>query len=345
MKILVVTNMAPFIWGGAEELAVHLSRQLCARGHESEIVRIPFQWEPADRIPSQMLLARWLELENVDRVIALKFPAYLIRHPHKSLWLLHQYRQAYDLYDAGHSNIPRTPEGDALRQVIKNADRDAFAESRSIHVISPVIRERLLKYNGVDSVVLPQPVNDPENFTGGDPEGYVFIGGRINAVKRQHLMLEALAIADRRVKAVVAGPPDSEADEARLREVIERHQLDDRVHLDLGLLPRERYVDYVNRATAVAYAPFDEDSMAYVAMEASTAAKPLITTTDSGGVLELVRHQQTGWIAEPSPESLADALTEAGTDRRKAVEFGAAARELWNSFGIDWDHTVEALLQ
>lgn len=43
-----------------------------------------FQWEPALRIPSQMLMVRALELSNVDRVIALKFPAYLIRHLHKT---------------------------------------------------------------------------------------------------------------------------------------------------------------------------------------------------------------------------------------------------------------------
>lgn len=105
MKILLVNNMAPFVWGGAEELVVNLQKQLVLAGHEAEIIRIPFQWEPAERIPSQMLMVRSMELYNVDRVIAFKFPAYLIRHPHKTLWLVHQYRQAYDLYDAGQSNL------------------------------------------------------------------------------------------------------------------------------------------------------------------------------------------------------------------------------------------------
>lgn len=107
MKILLVNNMAPFVWGGAEELVENLQKQLILAGHQAEIMRIPFQWEPAERIPSQMLMVRSLELYNVDRVIAFKFPAYLIRHSHKTLWLVHQYRQAYDLYDAGQSNIPK----------------------------------------------------------------------------------------------------------------------------------------------------------------------------------------------------------------------------------------------
>lgn len=67
MKVLVVNNMAPFVWGGAEELATHLQKNLIIAGHEAEILRIPFQWEPATRIPSQMLMVRAFEVWNVDR--------------------------------------------------------------------------------------------------------------------------------------------------------------------------------------------------------------------------------------------------------------------------------------
>ena len=107
MKVLVVNNMAPFVRGGAEALAEHLVKHLEIAGHQAELLRVPFQWEPATRIPSQMLMARAFELWNVDHVIALKFPAYLIQHPSKTIWLVHQYRQAYDLYDAGHGKIGR----------------------------------------------------------------------------------------------------------------------------------------------------------------------------------------------------------------------------------------------
>jgi hypothetical protein len=162
VKILIVNNMAPFVHGGAEELASALRAQLIARGHRAEVLRLPFQWEPPDRIPSQMLLARGLVGLNADRVIALKFPAYLVRHPNKTLWLLHQFRQAYDLFDADQSSIPRTQDGDQLRRLIRHADNETFAESRAVYVNSDVTRQRLHKYNGVDSQVLLPPVNDPE---------------------------------------------------------------------------------------------------------------------------------------------------------------------------------------
>ena len=341
----MVNNMAPFVWGGAEELATHLSRQLVEHGHQAEIMRVPFQWEPAERIPSQMLMARWLELDNVDHVIALKFPAYLVRHARKTLWILHQYRQAYDLFDVGQTNLPAGSEGERLRCLIRSADNEAFSESRQIFVNSPVTRDRLLVYNGFTANILLPPVNDPHLFSGGELGDYVFVGGRVNAMKRQHLAVEALQFADPRVKLVIAGPPDSPGDGERVREVVERLGLRDRVHLDLRFLPRDIYSAYVNGAAAVAYLPFDEDSLGYVAMEAATAGKALITTDDSGGILGLVKHGDTGWVTEPNPVSLADALSAACTNSSRARGYGMAARALWNSFGVNWGHTVEALLR
>lgn len=344
MKILIVNNMAPFIWGGAEELATHLQRNLVVAGHQSEVLRIPFQWEPASCIPSQMLMVRSLELWNVDRVIALKFPAYLIRHPHKTLWLLHQYRQAYDLLEAGQSNLPDGETGGMIRNAIVAADNESLKESRRIFVNSEITRARLNKFNKFDSEVLLPPINDPELFTGGLGQGYVFAGGRINNMKRQHLLIEALAKTPATVRLVVAGPPDSPEDAKRLEELVERHDLHDRVRLDLRFLPRRDYAAYLNGANAVAYLPYDEDSLGYVAMEAATAGKALITTKDSGGVLGLAKTGETGWVTEPDPDALAQPLTTACTEPATSGRLGVGARDRWQAMEITWSRTVERLL-
>lgn len=345
MKVLIVNNMAPFVWGGAEELAAHLQRNLVIAGHEAEILRIPFQWEPPARIPSQMLMARAFELWNTDHVIALKFPAYLIRHPKKTLWLLHQYRQAYDLYDTGQTNLPPGAAGLELRSLIQQADQESFSESRHIFTNSEVTRQRLLKYNGFDADVLLPPVNDPELFPGGEPGDYIFAGGRVNGMKRQHLLLEALARADKRVKLLIAGPPDSSDDAACLMAAVERFGLADRAKLDLRFLPRKVYAGYLNRAAAVAYLPYDEDSLGYVAMEAATAAKALVTTADSGGILGLVKHEDTGWVVQPSADDLAGAMEAVFENATRTKMYGQAARALWKSMKINWPDTVEALLR
>ncbi len=345
MKVLVVNNMAPFIWGGAEELAVNLQKNLVIAGHEAEILRIPFQWEPASRIFSQTLMVRAFELSNVDHVIALKFPAYLIRHSQKTLWLLHQYRQAYDLYDVGQTNLPSGPEGEKLRVWIKNADNECFSESRCIFTNSEITQRRLLKYNGFESKVLLPPVNDPEIYIGGEVGDYIFAGGRICSMKRQHLLLEALALTDKRVKLIIAGPPDTQADVQRIVQMVERLGLRDRVKIDLRFLPQQVYANYVNNAAAVAYLPFDEDSLGYVAMEAATAAKALISTHDSGGILGLAKHEETGWVAGPNPESLAQIMNTVFNDTVRTKCYGLAAQALWKSLEVNWPQTIEKLLR
>jgi glycosyltransferase involved in cell wall biosynthesis len=344
MKVLVVNNMAPFVRGGAELLADHLLKHLQIAGYQAEMLRIPFQWEPATRIPSQMLMARALELWNVDHVIALKFPAYLIEHPSKTIWLVHQYRQAYDLYDAGHSNLPKGSAGDDIRRLIKNADDQCFRGARHLFAISDVTQKRLAHYNGFRADILRAPINDPERFIGGLSQGYIFAGGRVNAAKRQHLLVEAMTFASKDVRLVVAGPPDSAEDAQRLREAVERLGLQDRVRLELRYLERQEYANFINGALAVASLPFDEESFSYVAMEGATAAKALLSTTDSGGVLGLVRHGETGWVAEPSAAALAESMSAAYVDQSRTRALGAAAKSAWESHQINWPATVAALM-
>ena len=102
MRIVIATVQVPFVRGGGEMLADGLEAALLAAGHDVETVRLPFKWYPPERIPEHVLAARLFDLtessgSRIDRMIGLRFPAYLLPHPNKVLWILHQYRTAYDL--------------------------------------------------------------------------------------------------------------------------------------------------------------------------------------------------------------------------------------------------------
>ena len=344
LKVLVVNAAAPFVHGGAEELANHLVRQLNARDAvEAELLRVPFRWDPPEVVLEEMLLNHRLELINVDRVIALKFPAYLIPHPHKTLWLLHQFRLAYDRADAGEGR-PAGPLGRASR----NADNAAFAACRRIFANSPVTRDRLQRYNGVAAEVLYPPLNDEALFTGAaappqDPP-YIFAGGRVSRGKRQHLLIEAMAKAQAPGRLVIAGPPDTEADAERLRALVQQLELDAHVELHLDFHPRDRIAAWVKGACAVAYLPFDEDSLGYVTMEAFAAGRAVLTTTDAGGLLEIVG-PETGLVVEPDPVGLAAGLSRLLGDPPLARRLGAGAADCWRARRLTWSRTIEKLLQ
>jgi glycosyltransferase involved in cell wall biosynthesis len=343
MKVLVVNNAAPFIRGGAEELADHLVVALNAvEGVRAELLRIPFAWQPSERLIEEILLNQSLRLWNVDRVIGLKFPAYLIPHADKTLWLLHQFRQAYDLGDAG-QGLAAEGRDLELRRAIQAADDACFADARKIFTNSATTRDRLARYNGFAAEVLEPPLNDAQLFTGGEACDYVFAGGRVGAGKRQHLLVEAMATVPGSGRLVIAGPPDDPGYAARLEALVEALDLTGRVELRFGFHPRAQIAEWVNGARTCAYLPFDEDSLGYVTMEAFAAGKPVVTTLDAGGLLAMVT-QETGWVVDPEPAALSAALDGALNDPASAARRGDAAASAWRARGLTWPATVKRLL-
>jgi glycosyltransferase involved in cell wall biosynthesis len=343
MKVLVLSTMVPFVHGGAEELFFHLVRNLQEAGVEAEGFRIPFSWNPAERLIDEMLIAKQLRLYNVDRVIALKFPTYLVPWHDKVLWLLHQYRQAYDLRDAGQSNIPADARGEEIVRAIQTADNAAFADAKRIFVNAPTTGRRLKHYNGFSSEVLRPPLNDPELFHGGADDGYILATGRINAGKRQHLLVRALRHAPS-TRLVIAGPPDSPQDAETLQRIATEEGVQDRLKLRIGFLPRNELAGLVNRARAVAYLPFDEDSLGYCTMEAFHAGKPVLTADDAGGVLDLVHHEETGFVCAPDAEALGAALSALSSDASRAANLGREGRAMMDAEKLTWPATIERLV-
>lgn len=344
MKVLVINTMAPFVWGGAEELATHLVRNLRLRGNEAELLRLPFQWDPYDGIPAEIARFKTIRLPNVDRVISMKFPAYLIPAEHNTTWLIHQYRQAYDLWESPYNNLPRDWSGEAVRDIIRAQDDAFFPNQPHLFTISTEVSRRLKQYNGVDAPPLRAPINDPELFGGGEPQNYILAPGRINASKRQWLLVQAMQHMPSSAHLIIAGPPESDADAAQLREMVEKLGLEDQVTLDLRFLDRAELGNYVNHASAVAYLPFQEDSYGYVTMEAFEAGKPVITCTDSGELLDIVIDQDTGFLSDPEPEALAAAMATLFYDPPLAREMGQRGRALWRDKNINWDSHISRLL-
>ncbi|MCY7397912.1 MAG: glycosyltransferase family 4 protein [Sphingomonas bacterium] len=344
MKIMVVNSMAPFVWGGAEELAHHLVLNLRRAGHEAEVCRMPFAWEPFDKLPLEIARFKALRLSDADRVISLKFPVYMLEADHHTTWLIHQYRQAYDLWDTPYCNIPHTAEGCAVRDFIVASDNWALRSRDRLFTISDDISARLRANNDIEAPLLRAPINNPELFYGGDYGNYILATGRINASKRQALLIHALRYLDSDARLIIAGPPDSNEDGATLRQLVEQYDLADRVLLDMRFLTRKELAAYVNNCRAVAYLPFQEDSYGYVTMEAFEAGKPVITTSDSGGLLDIVFDEETGSVVEPEPHQLAQAMANYLKSENRARDHGLAGQALWRSKGINWPENISRLL-
>ena len=109
----------------------------------------------------------------------------------------------------------------------------------------------------------------------------------------------------------------------------------------MGRLDDVQLLHHLSRCRAVAFLPLDED-YGFVTVEAFQAGKPLVTTADAGGVLELVDDGINGFVCTPEPRAIAARLDQLWADREAARQMGAAGRERVRE--IAWDRVIQELM-
>ena len=340
MRIAVLRPQVPFARGGAEIFTDTLVAELQARGHEADLVSVPFKWYPGTRVLTQAFLWRLLDLDEVDggrvdMVVATKFPSYVVRHAEKRVWLVHQFRQAYELDRTDLGQFGESAEDRALRRSVQQLDRVALGEATRLFATSRNVAERLERSTGLDAEVLPHPPQqlDYRCETYGD---FVLSASRLDRAKRIDLLLEAAALDPALRVIVVSDGPDR----ARLQELAHARDLDGRVEFR-GRVSEAELADLYARCLAVYYAPVDED-FGMGPYESFLSEKPVITTADAGGPLDVVADRQTGLVVAPEPSDVARAAAWLRDNPADAASFGRAGKALADE--VTWDRAIARLL-
>jgi glycosyltransferase involved in cell wall biosynthesis len=347
MRIVIATVHVPFIRGGAELHAEGLKQALIAAGHEVEIVAVPFKWYPPQRVLDHMLACRLLDLTEVagtpvDLMIGLKFPAYLIPHPNKVLWILHQHRSAYELWDhPSLSDLIYYPDGLVVRDAIRQADRNLIGEAKAVFANSKNVARRLKEFCGISAKPLYHPPPNAEKFYTEPAENYFLFPSRICVPKRQELVIKTLSKTRNPVRVRFVGAPDRPGYTDELKSLARSLKVADRVEW-LENLSDDGLVDQYARCLGVIYPPIDED-YGYVTLEAMLASKPVITCSDSGGPLEFVLEKETGQVVEPSESAIAAALDTLWENRETARLWGEAGLAHYKRINPSWSQVVKQL--
>ena len=340
MRIAVCRPQVPFARGGAEIMTDALVAELRARGHEADLVSVPFKWYPGASVLTQAFLWRMLDLDEadgqkIDMVVATKFPSYVVRHPEKRVWLIHQFRQAYELDRTDLGQFGETSGDRALRRSVQRLDRVSLGEATRLFAISRNVAGRLERSTGLVAEVL----SHPPQALGYRCESYgdfVLSASRLDRAKRIDLLLEAVAL-DATLRAVVVsdGP-----DRARLEAIARDRGLDGRVEFR-GRVSADELADLYARCLAVYYAPIDED-FGMGPYESFLAEKPVITTTDAGGPLDVVSDRRTGLVVAPEPGGIAEAAAWLREHPDDAAAFGRSGKALAEE--VTWDRAIARLL-
>jgi glycosyltransferase involved in cell wall biosynthesis len=351
-------------------------------GVVAELLKLPNRESNMGELLTSYRQFAQLDLDHFDMVISTKYPAWAIRHRNHVVYLQHTLRGLYDCYppgmatqfepdallslgmpprivdalvkrdaakleidelldalDAAWQRAPKAAcwafPGPVTRAVVRLLDAIAMRPDKIVHyaAISQVVAAREGYFPaGVDVAVHHHP-SGLKGLAAG-PQEVIFSASRLDPAKRIDLIIEAYRQSKVDVPLHIAG---SGPDEARLRAVADGHR---GIHF-LGRITDVQLAQEYARAVCVPFVPRDED-YGLITLEAMLAAKPVITTTDSGGPLELIEHQRSGLVVEPDATALASALRRVCDDLPQAQTMGLAARASVEH--LNWTTLCDALL-
>ena len=341
-KIIVTAAQVPFVKGGAELHVGFLVKNLAARGYDVELVTLPYKWYPEASLYDSMMAWRMLDLSEsdgrkIDLVIATKFPSYGVKHENKVSWVIHQFRQVYDLYES-ENGYSRVPGGDRIREQVKKYDEMCLLESRRIFANSRNVANRLKTFNNIDSTPLYHPPSMAGRYKSGEFGDYILSVGRLDRLKRNDLLISALQFCDKAVRAKIAGKgPEME----NLRKLAESLGVSDRVDF-LGFVPDDDLLELYAGAFAVFFSPVDED-YGYITLEAFLSQKPVVTCNDSGGVLEFTENEKSGFVSDAEPQAVGASINRLFNNKKLCYSMGAEGYQKVKD--ISWDNVIDRLTE
>jgi glycosyltransferase involved in cell wall biosynthesis len=197
-----------------------------------------------------------------------------------------------------------------------NATRSAFdlPEKRAQHVV----------YNGIENPRARRPLD----YDGSRPLRLLMIG-RINRIKGQDLLLDALAslppaVVRRLQVRIVGGSFENDlAREAALRKKVSMTELEEVVRFERFHDDPGQFYQWADVVVVPSRLP---ESLGRVAIEAMAHGRPALVAAQ-GGLLEVVDDGVTGWVVAPNDsKALAARLAQIATQAHTWTSFPAAAR-------------------
>lgn len=349
MKIAIVAPRPdPPLWGGTERAVESMRRAAEATGRiEVELIKLPVDESNLPGLIDAYRRFAELDVSRFDRVISVKYPAWMVDHPDHVVHMFHPLRGLYDAYETFGLPLIASPHSPQARHLL-----DLIGQRHDRRALQDF-------FVAFEAFVSTRGPDDPDLvFPGPFARAVVHWLDRIALTPprtRAHFAISATVAARREYfpdgirPLILPLPTDLPLHRPgfepgsglftasrlhapkRLDLLIDAMaHVDAPVHLSiagsgpeeahlraraagdpriefLGFLDDEELIRRYRDAIAVPFVPDDEDQ-GLICVEAASQGTPTVTCTDSGGPTEFVVDGVNGLVAAPSPEALGRAL-------------------------------------
>lgn len=383
MKVAIVApSPVPFTRGGAERAVSGIEHAINELSpHQAEVIKVPVDESTlAGTLAGYEAFAN-LDLDHFDRIIATKYPAWMVDHPHKTVYLFHPLRGFYDTWHTfGLPDAVPQPADHTfamlhlMRQAHHRGALDEFFERwhnavaamgadhpdfafpgpfarlcvRWLDAVATAPSE-VAQYLAISGTVARRP----DYFPARSNPTVVHLPGSLPAATRReqpdpYLFTASRLDGPKRIELLIdalAHIPDPI--ELRIAGTgpasadLRARATSDPRISFLGFVPEEELPQLYADALAVPFVPADED-LGLVTLEAFSQGTPVVTCTDSGGPTEFVRDGVNGLVTTPDPAAIAAALRRLIGNPERARQFGEAGRVVAGQ--VTWDSVVDGLL-
>jgi glycosyltransferase involved in cell wall biosynthesis len=332
MKIAVLTPVpVSGEAGGAEVLYKFLIRSLRKYVRVDQI-KVACDEKNMVSIKRNYLTFYDRDVSAYDGVVSTKVPSYIVYHPNHVCYLIHTMRSFYDMFEREFPKPSQIIRRE--RDFIINLDTAAlsYPRVRKLFVIGDEVKNRLKKWNGLDSEVLRPGL--PEGKFRSEDYRYFLLASRLHRWKRIDLAIKAFKRVKGDIKLVIVGRGE---DESHFKKLAAN---DSRIHFS-GWVSRKKLLKVYSNALAVLFVAKNED-YGFITSEAFASSKPVITCTDSGEPARIVKENVSGFICPPKQTCLAEKMDFFFKNKSAAAEMGERGKRDLNL--LSWDKIATRLI-
>ncbi len=170
-------------------------------------------------------------------------------------------------------------------------------------------------------------------------EPILLFAGRLDPFKGPDVLLRAAALMQEEAQIVIVGGHlQGDKDLSNLRTLAQELGINERTHF-LGSQPRTKMPLFYSAAT-ITVIPSYHESFGLAAVESLACGTPVIATR-AGGLMTVVRDQETGYLVDRRPYNFAQRLDQLITDEQHYKQMTARARLSILQFG--WQNVADQI--